>query len=286
MTIGIATPFSDGLILCSDTRIVAFDGATSTQSKQSISAFASKKLVAISYAADDVDAAKMLAQEIVSAVGDTQKPYEIIPAIKKIMGTWYRSYGKVTTLVPPRLEFLMTFVDVEEQTSSIYKCVPPSTVVSAWGPTMIGCGVTPVEPHLGLLTVKPGKPPILPTLKSALFRLAYLMYLSKRDAGQFVGGATEVIVVSNAGSFTFVSWEEMKRAQDLAEKTDALIGKFSMQILSGEDEESNELPDDISRKFAEIIKERDGLVFSSLVSLNRAIWKPKPSVARKSKGQP
>lgn len=285
MTIGIATHYSDGLVLCSDTRIVAPGGQTSSHTKQSISAFANHHLFAVSFAGSDVEAAQMLSRDIVSAAGDVEKPWQIDSAIKRVMGKWYRSYGLIT---PPSLQFIIVHFDVKEGRSEILKCEPPSTINRPIGLVTIGCGGDVVEHYADLLYPLPGSPARYHSLKTVLFRIAYLMRLAKERDGAYVGGNTDVAIISNVGAFTFLNREEMQRAEEFGSETNLLIHKMCSQILSNDsDSESEKIADDLSRAFVSLHARREQLDFSTLHLLDKPIWtkNSKRLAAQTSEGQ-
>ena len=102
------------------------------------------------------------------------------------------------------------------------------------------------------------------------------MYLAKEREGQYIGGKTDVIVISNKGGFTFLDKEDMQRAEEFARQADSLVHKMYSQILSGNSENLAEgAVDDLSQTYARLISERDDIQFSNLHVLERPIWKPK-----------
>src|SRR5579864_3924865 len=75
MTIAIGTGYDHGVIVCADTKVVASDGATTTDSKVSFSTTSSGAVFAIADAAEDARAAKMLAADITNAACNAKNVY-------------------------------------------------------------------------------------------------------------------------------------------------------------------------------------------------------------------
>jgi len=258
MTVGISTYYEGGIVICSDTRIVDWNGTTFSQTKQSVSTFWNKHLFAVAYAGEDVPAAEMLSSEIVSAAGVAigGSPANIDKAIKTVMCEWFQSYGQIK---PPSLEFIVAHIDANEGRSEILKCQPPSTVNRSYMPTTIGCGAGVIEHHTGILAPR-GSPARYYSLRTSLLRLAYFMKLAKERDGQFVGGRTEAVAISKAGSFLFIKPEEMMAAEEFAARADKVLLQFSSQMLSDDDTAE----DDLSGAYAALVADRDSVKFSSL----------------------
>jgi 20S proteasome alpha/beta subunit len=270
MTIGIATHYSDGLILCSDRKIVEPTGLTTTRTKQSLSAFSSQHLFGVSFAGDDVAAAEMLSKDIVSAAGDVGRPQDFDRTIKATMREWFQSYGAVR---PPTLQFIVAHVDVKNKRGEILRCEPPSTITRPTGLVTIGSGGDVVAHYSDLLFPLPSSPVRYYSLRTALLRLAYLMKLANERDGAYVGGKTDVVIISEIGSFTFLEREEMARAEEFAVEADSVIHKMCSQILSdSSDAESEITADELSKAYAKLHGHREQLKFST-GPLNNSIWK-------------
>src|SRR5438034_9962361 len=95
MTIAIGTLYSEGIIVCADTKVVATGGATTADSKVFASISPKGRMFLIADAAEDANAAKMLAGEISHAMCDAEKPYHLGPSIKAVMEPWHNSYHHV-----------------------------------------------------------------------------------------------------------------------------------------------------------------------------------------------
>ncbi len=171
MTIAIGTLYSEGAIVCADTKVVASDGATTTGSKVFASLTPKGRMFRIADAAEDANAAKMLAGEISHAICDAENPYKLGAPIKAVMGPWHSSYHHVR---PPNLQFVIASLVVGDEQAQVFLCEPPSTVAYGW-PIAIGQGARAVDPHLSILIPLKNL-----NVRSALLRLAYLMYLAKK----------------------------------------------------------------------------------------------------------
>jgi len=147
MTIAIGTLYSEGAIVCADTKVVASDGATTASSKVFASLSPKGRMFLIADAAEDANAAKMLAGEISYAICDAEHPYRLAPGIKAVMGPWHSSYHHIQ---PPNLQFVIASVVVGDEAGQVFLCEPPSTVAYGW-PIAIGRGARAVDPHLSIL---------------------------------------------------------------------------------------------------------------------------------------
>jgi len=260
MTIAIGAEFDGGTVVCADTKIVATDGATSSGSKVSLSVTPKRMAFAIASAADDAHAASMLAGDMTSAACDSEHGRDLQNKLKETMTTWYSAYG---AMKPPALHFLLSCGG--RQTSNLYFCEPPNTVLRASHVMAIGQGARPIETLMNALFWPIPKFGV----KSALLRLAYLMYRAKNEEGSACGGNTTTVVVTKGGAFTFVEDEEMRKAEDLASRVDDFLGDFRKQILSAEPKDAKEVD---MKRYVEMIKEAENMPFS-LEWLEKTGWK-------------
>jgi 20S proteasome alpha/beta subunit len=268
VTIAIGTRFTGGVIVCADSKVVASDGATTDQSKVSLSLTATKRIFGIADAAEDGNAAKMLAGEIMNAVCDSQSPYKLAPDVTSVMASWYNSYG-VTQ--PPQLQFILGAVVIGHEGGNVYLCEPPATVLNTIGPVAIGRGARAVEPLLSVLTGVGGSPF---ALKPTLLRLAYLMYRAKKDEGSACGGNTHAIVISVKGGFAFIEHEEMKKAEEIAADIDTLLRDAYQKIMGAEKPEiQRKFVDELSKNYLLLAERGRGLEFPSLGLLKQPLWR-------------
>jgi hypothetical protein len=224
MTIAIGTLFNNGAVVCADTKVVASDGATTMDNKVFASLSPKGRMFLIADAAEDANAAKMLGGEISSAICDAKHPYNLGSVIKPVMTAWHSSYHHFQ---PPNLQFLIASVVVGDKRGQVFVCEPPSTVAYGW-PIAIGRGARVVEPRLLILSSYPKESL---DAKSVLLRLAYLMYLAKKDEGSACGGDTNTFVISTMGSIAWIEQKEMKEAENLAEEMDSfLVGTIDKVI--------------------------------------------------------
>ena len=91
MTIAIGTLYTDGVIICADTKVVASDGATTSDMKVTVLAGEKAGIFAIADAAEDAHAAKMLAAEIRDSAWKAIDPRHPEPEIKAVMTSWFHS---------------------------------------------------------------------------------------------------------------------------------------------------------------------------------------------------
>lgn len=274
MTIAIGATFEGGVAVCADTKIVATDGATHHGSKVVLSVNQKRMAYAIANAADDGNAAKMLAGELGCAVCDAGNYADLMKRVKQAMTEWHSAFGGVK---PPALHFLISAGGKDG--SSLYFCEPPNTVYSVSHVMAIGQGARPIEPFAeGLFWPIPKF-----GVKSALLKLAYLMQIAKNQEGSACGGKTTTVVVSDRGTFTFVDNDEMNKAEDFAEHLDEFLSSIRKGLLDSFAEGEQEKPsveelftiNEISRKYSELSEQAKSLTFPSLVHLERGWWERK-----------
>jgi 20S proteasome alpha/beta subunit len=264
MTIAIGALFDGGAVVCADTKICASDGATTSGTKTSLSITRTRRMYAIADACEDVYAAKMLRDKISDAISSAKTNIPIDGTIKKVMGPWYNSYRRVQ---PPQVQFLIAFTQIGWDGAALYYCEPPSTVASG-GRIAIGKGSRAVDPLLNIFDT-PRNEKI--DAKSALVKLAYLMYVAKRDEGSACGGETHAFVVAKDGGFALVTQDEMEEAERIAEK-------FSNTMDEGLREMTNPTPDNffnaIPSRLGSIADEYRNLSFQSLQLMEKnKLWK-------------
>ena len=85
VTIAIGAKFEGGVAVCADTKVVSTDGATHCGSKVFLGANPEKMAWAVANAADDGNAAKMLAGELSSAVSCAENYGDLLKRVKKSM---------------------------------------------------------------------------------------------------------------------------------------------------------------------------------------------------------
>ncbi|MGH9495998.1 MAG: hypothetical protein ACRD3B_13445 [Candidatus Sulfotelmatobacter sp.] len=259
MTIAIGAEMLGGIVIGADTKVVSNDGATTTGSKISLNAsLKSKALLAIANAAEDGRAATMLAEEMVSAVlNASQDGRAVDRAIKKVMGTWHRSYGQTQ---PPVVEFLLALsIQSPRSIFGLFYCQPPSTRMRCREPMAIGRGSRPVDPLLKTLLRGELNP------KSALLKLAYLMRVAKSEEGSACGDDTQAIIVTTQRTHAWINKNEMADAERLAEECRELIDQHRVTLLSAEKPEWIEPhKDDLFETFTVFLKKAEALEFPSL----------------------
>jgi 20S proteasome alpha/beta subunit len=225
MTIAIGTEFDGGAIVCADTKVSASDGATTDASKVFLAITRTRRMYVLADSAEDAYAARMLAGEISNAISLAEKPFRIEEIVKRVMGPWYNGYHYVH---PPQIQFLLAFTQQGWERAMLYFCEPPNTV-SYGSPIAIGKGSRAVDPALDILTPI-GKEKL--DAKSALVKLAYLMYLAKRDEGTACGGETYAIVIKADGGYALIDEAEMREAEQLAKKLCQAMEKGLCKITS------------------------------------------------------
>jgi hypothetical protein len=264
MTLGIAVPFPGGSILCADSRIEANDGSSVAENEAALMSVTSgKRIFAITCAAKDPRAGRMLASEIASVACNAASRQDIVPGIKRVMGDWFRSYGVAQI---PSMQFLVASNSVDDNAGRVLLCEPPSTVMETFGPCVVGAGARPINPMLKLLTPRYNESF---SLRSTVLRLTYLNYLARKYDSS-IGEETEMIVLSNRGSFTYIDRRELKQAEGLGEKVDALLLDMARQVLSAEMESNPQtIAEEFLRGYFDVMEQNPQVYFPSLAYLDK-----------------
>jgi len=265
MNLGIAVPFPGGSILCADARVDAGDPSSAGDGDAALMSFTSgKRIFAITYAAKDPRAARMLASEIATVACNAPTRQDIVPGIKRVMGDWFRSYGVAQI---PALQFLLASNSTDDNSGRVLLCEPPSTVMETFGPCVVGNSARPITPMLKLVTPRFNQ---TFSIRSTVLRMTYLMYLARKYDSQAVGEETEMIVLSNRGSFNYIDSREIAQAEGVGEKVDALLLDMARQVLSAEAEQSPQaIAEEFLRGYFEIMEQNPQVYFPSLGYLDK-----------------
>ncbi|MGB7169962.1 MAG: hypothetical protein WA374_17665 [Acidobacteriaceae bacterium] len=265
MTVGLAVPFPGGSILCADSRLDASGGPTpGDDSPALMSVTAGRRMFAITFAAQDPRAGSMLASEIATVACASPNRADVVPGIKRVMGDWFRSYGVAQV---PSMQFLVASNSSDDNTGRVLLCEPPSTVMDTFGPCVIGSASRSVSSMLRLLTPGAGHNT---SLRSTVLRMTYLMHLARRSDPKSVGEDTEMVVLSNRGSFFYIDRAEIQQAEGLGEKVDGLLLDMARQVLSAEPEENPQtIAEEFLRGYFEVMEQNPQVYFPSLGYLDR-----------------
>jgi hypothetical protein len=263
MTLGIAVPFPGGSILCADSRVEPNDGSAAAETDAGLMSVTSgKRIFAITYAAKDPRAGRMLASEIATVACGAATRQDIVPGIKRVMGDWFRSYGVAQI---PSLQFLVASNSTDDNSGRILLCEPPSTVMETFAPCVVGAASGPITPWLKMLAPRHGI-----SLRSTVLRMAYLLYLA-RKYDSTVGEDTEMIVLSNRGSFTYIDRREIRQAEGLGEKVDVLLLDVARQVLTAEMEQNPQtIAEEFLRGYFDVMEQNPQVYFPSLAWLDKA----------------
>jgi len=234
MTIAIGTHFADGVILCADTKLVDSSGIVSYGGKISAMEAGNGRTFAITHAADDANAATMLANEILDALGNSLEHHQFEPVIKQCMMRWQSDYAQSTV---PLVQFLIACGSASHP--SLLFCQPPNVVIRKYrqDPIAIGSAVRVVEALLPFVLVQPSGAAdpdlIVMDAESTLLKLAYLMRRAKSE-DLYAGGDTDTMIVRRDGTWAQTKRAEMKKAEEFSKKLDlyfrwACYGLFSQQ---------------------------------------------------------
>ena len=266
MTVGLAVPFPGGSILCADSRVDANGNSTPADDSPALmSVTAGRRMFAITFAAQDPRAGAMLASEIATVACASPNRADVVPGIKRVMGDWFRSYGVAQV---PAMQFLVASNSSDDNAGRVLLCEPPSTVVDTFGPCVIGSASRSVNSMLRLLAPRAGN---ASSLRSTVLRVTYLMHLARRSDPRSVGEDTEMVVLSNRGSFFYIDRAELQQAEVLGEKVDALLLDMARQVLSAEPEQNPQtIAEEFLRGYFEVMEQNPQIYFPSLSYLDRA----------------
>lgn len=266
MTVGLAVPFAGGSILCADSRVDAGGRPNPGEDSPALmSVTAGRRMFAITFAAQDPRAGAMLASEIATVACASPNRADVVPGIKRVMGDWFRSYGVAQV---PAMQFLVASNSSDDNAGRVLLCEPPSTVMDTFGPCVIGSASRSVSTMLRLLAPRAGGNS---SLRSTVLRMTYLMHLARRSDPKSVGEDTEMVVLSNRGSFFYIDRAELQQAEGLGEKVDALLLDMARQILSAEMEQNPQtIAEEFLRGYFEVMEQNPQVYFPSLSYLDRA----------------
>lgn len=236
MTIAIGEMFQfgdlKGALVCADSRIVSTDLATTVGSKIHLSLTPRRSAFAIADAAEDGNAAKMLAKDITIALCAESVVHvgHVPEVVKKIMTEWFAAFSGAR---PPATEFVLAAA--VRGVCNVFYCSPPNTVLEKSPALAVGQGARVVDPLL------PNGTSVLPCTREAVLRAAYWMNRAKRDEGSMCGGITHMFMISEKGGIALSDSKQLAAAESFAEEVDALVSDFTHGVLSGKsDEEQKE----------------------------------------------
>jgi hypothetical protein len=229
-----------------------------------MSVTAGRRMFAITFAAQDSRAGAMLASEIATVACSSPNRADVVPGIKRVMGDWFRSYGVAQV---PAMQFLVSSNSSDDTPGRVLLCEPPSTVMDTFGPCVIGSASRSVSSMLRLLTPAAGH---RVSLRSTALRMTYLMHLARRSNPKSVGEDTEMVILSNRGSFFYIDRAEIQQAEGLGEKVDALLLDMARQVLSAEPEENPQtIAEEFLRGYFEVMEQNPQVYFPSLSYLDK-----------------
>ena len=184
MTVAIGMYGIGGLFVCTDSHVVSSDGIVTSGFKLSGTECGNGTFV-IGNAADDGNAATMLAQDILDSLEKSKG--QLGPAIKKTMKEWHSGYVHSKA---PSVQFILA-VRIAPQHRSLYFCEPPNTILRKSLDEVVVSGI-------GSQILDPLVPEVIRGplyLKEALIRAAYLMYRAKKDHAFLKGSETDALIV-------------------------------------------------------------------------------------------
>jgi hypothetical protein len=258
MTVAIGMFGIGGLFVCADSHVIASDGIVTSGYKLGGVEWRNGSYV-IANASDDGNAANMVANEILAALGqDSTDRWNIEPAIKKTMKEWHSGY---TQGEPPSMQFILAS-RTGMQNRGLYFCEPPNTVLRKHidETIVIGLGAQVVEPLVSQVVLGPL------SIREALIRAAYLMYRAKKEHVYLKGSQTDALVISEAtGDILQVGREEMAEAEALGPDVDFML-RYCYLGLLGQPQGvgQKDFLKGMNKKYLEARKKADAIRFSFL----------------------
>jgi hypothetical protein len=246
-----------GVFVCADSHVVSTDGIVTSDVKLQgiecgVGAFV------IGNAADDGNAANMVAKEILDALARCHDQWVIEPAIKKPMTEWHAGY---TQSKPPAMQFVLA-ARLGTATRRLYFCEPPNTVVlkslNEW--VVLGAGAQVLD----VLIPEVIRGPLYH--REALVRAAYLMYRAKKDHVFLKGSETDTLLISGTtGKVYQPTREEMARAEALGPEIDFMLRYCYLGLLgSPQGLGQKSFLQSFRKTYLQIKKKIDALQFESL----------------------
>lgn len=223
MTVALGMYSIGSVFVCADNHVVSTDGFVTSGFKLNaiecvIGSFA------IANAANDANAANMLAEEILNELAKTADGWVIEPAIKKAMTEWHSGYIQGS---PPSIQFVLV-ARLGNNTRRLYFCEPPNTVLLKSLNDWVALGVG--AQTLDVLNPEVIRGPL--HVREALIRAGYLMYRAKKDHVFLKGSETDVLLISGStGRIYQPTREEMARAEALGPDVDFILRYCYLGLL-------------------------------------------------------
>jgi hypothetical protein len=213
-----------GLIVCADSHVVSGDGLITSGYKLAGVTCGNGSFV-IANAADDGNAANMLAQDILDTIAASNSGRdEVEAAIKKTMETWHSGYGQNK---PPSIHFCLA-ARYGPQNRSLYFCEPPNTVLRKHLGESVALGIGGQIVDALLPEVIRG--PLW--MRETLIQAAYLMYRAKREHAFLKGSDTDALAISQeTGDIRQVTREEMAAAEAVGPDVDFMLRYVYLGLL-------------------------------------------------------
>lgn len=257
MSVALGMYSIGGVFICADSHVVSTDGIVTSDFKlQGIECGVGTFV--IGNAADDGNAANMVAKEILEGLARCPDQWTIEPAIKKPMTEWHAGY---TQSKPPAMQFVLA-ARLGTSTRRLYFCEPPNTVVpkslNEW--VVLGAGAQVLD----VLIPEVIRGPLYH--REALIRAAYLLYRAKKDHIFLKGSETDTLLISGtSGKVYQPTREEMANAEAVGPDIDFML-RYCYLGLLGTPQGLNQKTflQSFRKTYLETRKKVDALQFQSL----------------------
>ena len=226
MTIGIGMLCTHGVVIAADSRMALPDGSTHLAQKLHATKSANGAYV-LTYAADDANAARTLRDDLFEDLieGDPATLREVEDIVRPRMAKWAAAYTHHLPYIELILGVSTPAPWVPERQlrggAGLYFCQPPNTMLlkhflepdpSTY--VAIGGGAAVTDPLYKTLFGGMTNP------KECLKQIAYLLYRTKKDQGQFCGGYSNAFFLREKDPAAF---EILSVYMDKAENAGAML---------------------------------------------------------------
>lgn len=264
MSVALGMYSIGGVFVCADSHVVSTDGIVTSDFKlQGIECGIGTFV--IGNAADDGNAANMVAKEILDALARCPDKWMIEPVIKKPMTEWHAGY---TQGKPPAMQFVLA-ARLGTATRRLYFCEPPNIVVpkslNEW--VVLGAGAQVLDVLIPEVILGPLYH------REALIRAAYLMYRAKKEHVFLKGSETDTLLISGTtGKVYQPTREEMAKAEAVGPDIDFMLRYCHLGLLgTAPGSDQKEFLQSFKKMYLETRKKTDALQFESLKGIGAGV---------------
>jgi hypothetical protein len=252
-----------GVFVCADSHAISTDGIV-TETCKLAGTQGGRGSFVIGNAADDGNAANMLAREILDAINSSPRTEPVESVVKRTMKDWHAGYVYSKA---PSTQFALA-ARSGRQNRALYFCEPPNTVLQKGldESVVIGLGAQIVDPLLPQVV----RGPLY--LREALIRAAYLMYRAKKEQAFLKGSDTHAWIISEAiGDIQQMTYEEMNAAEAVGPDVDFMLRYCYLGLLGVPRKmDQSDILEKFSESYLKVRQKVDAIEFPSLVETHPA----------------